>query len=240
MNKKDLQIELLESIVRVNTRLLKFYEDEKALIDSEYNDNKLLKFKDADINSNFKFEIVKLELVKNVPVYSVERAPSSRIDNNKSILRLSEKTITEEFAQWVRWLKIYDQSSLTLEEKILKQYENEFYSDFEIVDEDSNESSFSVEQQLFLDQYLNYVEDKLLQGSEKNAEIENIIEDVQELRKCIGKETKKKIIKGLSKIFAKLRQSSITLLREFYSVAKKELLKQLLLGGLDEISGLIQ
>lgn len=240
MNKKDLPILLLESLNRLNVQLLKIAETNDDLITKNFNVNSLLVFKDIDHRSKFIFEITKIELVSiNTPYYTVALTPSSINNNDGGIVELLEAEILERFQTWINWLKVFEKSHLTPEDEFLERYKEEFYTEFEIVDDDADKSPFSQKQQLFLDQYLNNLEVKLFPESETDEEIAEVLQDVIDLRKSLGKDTKKKAIKKFSSILAKLRKSSIKLLGEVYSIAKKEIIKRLLNGGLDEITGLL-
>ena len=239
MKKTDLPLVLLQSLNRLNVQLPKLAEETDGLVTKTFSDNNLICFEYADEDSGFQFELIKLELSNSTPIISFQISPSSNINNDKSVKRLQEKEVVANFQNWLGWLKVYEKSNLTEEDEFLKKYQEEFYTEFEIVDEDANTSPFSVEQQLFLDQYLAYVETKLIPQAKDNVEIAEIIIDVKLLREDLGRETKKNISKKFSSIFAKLRKSSIKLLGEFYGAAKKELFKRLITGGLDEISGLL-
>lgn len=239
MNKKDLPLTLLQSLNRLNVQLTKLGDGNDDLISKTFNERKLIRFDDIDKTSDFKFELIKLELYQNTPIFSVDVSPSSSVSNKSVVKRLNEKQVISEFQQWISWLRVFEKSNLTPEDEFLKKYQEEFYAEFEIIDEDANTSTFSTEQQLFIDKYLNYIEIKLLPESEKNTEITEIIEDVKVLRSELGKSTKKKVITKFSKIFAKLRKASVKLLGEFYEAGKKELFKRLISGGFDELTGLM-
>ncbi|WP_435263878.1 hypothetical protein [Tenacibaculum sp. nBUS_03] len=235
MNKKDLPLILLQTLNRINDQLTKIGDNNVSLISKIYTERKLIRFDDIDKTSDFKFELIRLELSKGSPIFSIDVSPSSIQSNERVVKSRNEKQVIDEFQKWIGWLKIFEKSSLTPEDELVKKYQEEFYTEFEIVDEDANTSTFSTEQQIFIDKYLNYMEIKLLSESEQNSEILEIIEDVKVLRSELGKSTKKKVVTKFSKIFAKLRKSSVKLLREFYEAGKKELFKRLISGGLDEL-----
>ncbi len=239
MNKKDLPLALLQSLNRLNTQLIKLAEDNDDLISKTFSEKKLILFKDIDSESNFKFEIVKLGFSGNIPLFSIEMSPFSTFNNNSAIKQLNEKQAILEFQQWINWLKAFEKNHLTPEDEFLKKYQEEFYTEFEIIDEDANTSTFSIKQQIFIDKYLNQLEAKLLPESKQNEEITEIVNDIKSLRTELGKDTKKKIITKFSRIFAKLRRSSIRLLGEIYDAGKKELFKRLISGGVDELTGLL-
>jgi hypothetical protein len=239
MNKKDLPLILLQALNRLNVQLTKLGIENDDLLLTTFSEKKLIQFNDTDNTSNFKFELVKVQLSKNNPIFSIEVSPSSQVSNNSVVKHLNEKQVIGQFQQWISWLNVFEKSHLTPEDKFLKNYQEEFYTEFEIIDDDANTSTFSRQQQIFIDKYLNYMEVKLLPESEQDEEINEIVEDIKLLREELGKSTKKKVVTRFSRIFAKLRKSSIKLLGEFYEAGKKELFKRLLNGGFDELTGLM-
>jgi hypothetical protein len=239
MNKKDLPLTLLQALNRLNVQLSKLGIDNDDLILKTFSDKKLIQFNDNDNTSSFKFELVKVQLSNNDPIFSIDVSPSSQVSNNSVVKHLNEKQVISEFQQWISWLKVFEKSHLTPEDEFLKNYQEEFYTEFEIIDDDANTSTFSTQQQIFIDKYLNYMEVKLLPEAEQDEEINEIVEDIKLLREELGKSTKKKVVTRFSRIFAKLRKSSIKLLGEFYEAGKKELFKRLLNGGFDELTGLM-
>jgi len=237
MNKRHLPLKLLQALNRLNIQLSQLGDDNDDLILKTFSEKKLIRFDDN--TSNFKFELVKLELPGNTPLFSIDVSPSSIVSNASVVKRLNEKEVIGEFQQWVSWIKVFEKSHLTPEDEFLKNYQEEFYTEFEIIDKDANTSTFSTEQQIFIDKYLNYMEVKLLSESEQNEEINEIVQDIKLLRGELGKSSKKKVVSKFSRIFAKLRKSSIKLLGVFYEAGKKELFKRLLNGGFDELTGLM-
>jgi len=239
MNKKDLPVLALQALNRLNVQLWKIAESRQELIERTFNSDKLACYSDIDVSSTFKFELKKVALAKETPVFTIELSPSSNISNDIVNVTTNEKAVLHQFESWIGWLSVYDRTNLTPEEEFFKKYKEEFYTEFEIIDDDSETDSFELKQQLFIDQYLEHMEIKLLPISKEDIEIKEIVEDIKDLRKNLGKESKKKVIRKLSSVFAKLRKSSVKLLGEFYSEAKKELFKRLISGGLDDIVGLL-
>ena len=93
------------------------------LIIKTFNESKLVRFIDSDNTSDFKFELVKLELYNSAPLFSIDVAPSSQSNNTSVVKRLNEKQVLGEFQQWISWLKVFDKSHLTPEDEFLKNYQ---------------------------------------------------------------------------------------------------------------------
>lgn len=239
MNKKDLPVAALQALNRLNVQLEKIAQSQEDLVEKTFNESNLVCYSDIDANSTFKFELKNVELSQETPIFTVELSPSSYINNDLKDSRTVEKQILQQFSNWIGWLGVYERTDLTPEEEFFRKYKEEFYTDFEIIDEDAETTTFELKQQLFLDQYFEYMENKLLPVAKGDIEIQAVVSDVQELRQNLGKETKKKVIKRFSSILAKLRKSSVKLLGEFYTEAKKELFKRMIAGGLDDIMGLL-
>ena len=239
MNKKDLPVTALQALNRLNVQLEKIAQSQEDLVERTFNDSNLVCYSDIDANSTFKFELKNIELSKETPIFTVELSPSSNISNDLKDFRTGEKQILQQFSNCIGRLGVYERTNLTSEEEFFRKYKEEFYTEFEIIDEDAETTTFELKQQLFLDQYLEHMENKLLPAAKDDIEIQAVVSDVQELRQNLGKETKKKVIKRFSSIFAKLRKSSVKLLGEFYTEAKKELFKRMITGGLDDIMGLL-
>lgn len=117
---------------------------------------------------------------------------------------------------------------------ILKQYQDEFVSEFQMVDEDSDTNSFDYEKQVFLDKYLEKVVLFLEEAKTTNntPEIAEIIQDVEELRTNQTRLTKQIVIQRVSKIFAKVRKISLSLLSKVKEEAIKELVKEGVKAGI--------
>jgi len=239
MKKTDLPLILLQTLNRLNIRLSTLAEETDGLILKSYNANNFINFQYVDKNSGFEFELIKIELNNSTPFISFNTSPTSNLSNQKTLKKGNEKAVVQNFINWIGWLKIYNESSLTDEDKFLNNYQNEFYTEFEIIDDDASTSPFSIDQQIHIDKYLDYMETKLLSASIIDKSINEIATDIKILRTELGKSTKKVVIKKLSVIFAKLRKSSVKLLGEFYDASKKEIFKRLLSGGFDELSGLM-
>ena len=240
MKKTDLSVKLLQSLNTVNLQLKKICEETNGLITYTFSEDKLICFKYKDYDSKFKFEIVDLNLSPNsTPVFKIAHIPASSTSVAALRSEKNNKDILNFFQTWIGWIKVYEKSDLTDEDKILKQYEEEFYTEFEILDEDANTTPYSLDQQLQIDQYLEKVQLKLEQSNLTDEIKKEITTDVAELRADLGRSTKTTVVKKMSSIFAKIRKASVSVLKDFYDIGKKEVYKRMLSGGIEEAGQLI-
>lgn len=236
MNKKDLPIILLQALNSLNTELFSLSKGLENLIDNDFNEKKLPIFKDSEKGSEFKFEIKNVSLSREgSPIFTVESAPSSKINNKPSLTSQNEKGTVIMFQRWIDWLKIYENLYLTPEDELQKKYQDEFYTEFEILEEDANKEPFSLKQQIYLNEYLTNSQEKLKllaqsKSQEEQIEINNLISEAETIKKVLTKESKNKIIKRLSKFWGGARKTGIELIKEIFIEIAAEISKKILLG----------
>ncbi|WP_341963847.1 hypothetical protein, partial [Flavobacterium psychrophilum] len=120
----------------------------------------------------------------------------------------------------------------------LLKYEEEFYSDFEILDEDAEVNPFEHDKQIFTYNLLEYVETELQKSNSEDEEIENLISETIALKNNLQNLTKKVVIRKMSIIFSKVKKKGLKLFLDIIDVAKKEIIKKALYGGIGEIEHL--
>ena len=238
MKKKDLPTNALADLLELNLKMSQIGNNANAIISAEYKENNIILFKDIEEDSDFKFEVKEINFSKSPYTYTIEFAPSSG-QNLKGIeQKYTKEQVINVFNWWVETMIYYNSVSLPQDE-IFRQHKKEFYDKFKIVDEDADTTPFSSEQQNFLDKYLTSVETKLLKEADGNEEVSEVLKDVKELRKNIGRESKKQFFNKLSKIYAKSKKYGLSILQDFIEASKQELFKHLLDGGFDAIGGII-
>jgi hypothetical protein len=197
----------------------------------------LLKFIDKDNDSDYyfiieqyKIESSKLQLLLNYKPQSQETVENYRVWTNGEIL-------DQVFADWLKLLERYSKVKTIYDDPIEKKYKEEFYTEYEIVDEDASTISFNIEQQLWLDSYLEKVINILDSFDETNPMIIELKSQVIELKDNLTTLTKKKIIEKLSWIWAKSRKIGLPILKQIYIEIRYEIIKQLVEGNINIIKG---
>jgi L-rhamnose mutarotase len=204
-------------------------------------DEYIFKFIPKDKSLNFYFIISDPKLdAENKPMFLFTEFPYS--DRNLRVYRMHNiiTVIKRHFDNWITLLKKYISVNLTQENIFIEKYTQEFYEEFEIIDKDAGTNPFKNEQQIFIYKLLSYIESELKKSGDKDPKVQEIIADVKILQSNIQNLTKKEVVKKLSKIFAKIKQNGLKLFLDIIDVAKKEVIKKALYGGLDEIEGIIQ
>lgn len=202
--KKDFPLKVL--------RLLEPYFDKKSglyFLD-EPKEGVLFMFKDTDPTSSFYFQIISysVDTTGNVS-FTIEHKPQSdySLAIKKNIIDGSQ--IETHLNIWVGFLQSYQtQRSPYDQDFVLKQYEDEFFSEFELIDDDADTKSYNYNTQLKIDHFLDEVNIKLEEekNNENKIEIEAIQNDITELKKQQTKLTKRIVFRSIGKIISKSRK----------------------------------
>lgn len=187
----------------------------------------LLKFIDKDDSSDFYF---------NVETYKIENGFQLLVDwkpSNKQTIANKKMWIKAEqldsyFTNWLKLLDGYENVKTVFDDPILEAFADEYFTEFEIIDEDADVKPFSTKQVLLLDNHLESIQKRIdkFQTPENKAEIEKIKTNVEELRNNLTKKSKKWVIKQVSKIWAQITKQGPKLMKEFLSETKKHAIKE--------------
>lgn len=154
---------------------------------------------------------------------------------------ISEEHLFNILNMWLIYVKGYSRINLTNEQQKIKQYEDEFYEDLEILDDEANIKAFKLPQQIFINKYLEHVQKVLeKEESETTKDFTELKEEVQDLRDKLPILSMNKTMKGLSKILAKARKSGISIISKIWDDALKEVIKSGVKYGLEHHELLIQ
>jgi hypothetical protein len=231
----------IENLYKVLAKEIK--QDYDELVDVEIGTKEIyLKItpKDESIKFDFFFSVLNPFLIRNEPAFTVYHKPWSHVKLEGSQVDVYYKDILETtFLPWVSIIKRYSEIQFNEDDIFIKKYTEEFYEEFKIIDDDAEISPFNNEQQIAIYKLLSDVEQRLNNEAESNPKIEEVIEEIQDLKNKIQNSTKATVIKVLSKIFAKIKKHGIKLMIDIFDIAKKEAIKRVLSGGIDEISNTI-
>jgi hypothetical protein len=124
--------------------------------------------------------------------------------------------VISHFNQWIDILTRYNSVSLTLEDKLLVDYQEEFFIDFKIIDDEADTKPFSIKQQAIFDKLIIEMIKEL--SEHKDLELDEIVSDLEELGKTHQLLVKNGVMKKFSLILAKIRKKSISLMMHVYDV----------------------
>lgn len=227
--KKDLPLSILKSLEPfVNLKGEKF-----EVVDPKDN---LLKVIDKDADSIFHFTIEKFQKSSSGPfLFLVTRAPKNINDIGIDQNWYEVSAINGQFEAWIKLLNEYDTVQSFFDDPITKSFQKEFYTEFEIIDEDAETSPLKTNQILMLDSYLETVDNKLTEfiADNNSYEIADIKADINLLRDNLTTKSKKWVVNELTTIWAKIAKQGTKFIREFLTESKKELIKQGVKGLLE-------
>lgn len=215
--KKDIPLNVLNIIQPYMKRKSEHY----VLVDPQ---SSMLLFKDQDERSRFFFEIKSFSYPQNILHLAIEYSPRTADSIEPLTRNIRSSDLDKFFSQWVKFLTQYSEVSI-YDDPILKQYQEEFFQEFQILDEDANTSSFDLQTQFWLDEYCDTMSLKLgeLETVDNKKEITKIQEDIKELKDKQSSLTKNEVISRLSLIWAKSRKLGLNFLNEIYTKVKSSL-----------------
>ena len=198
----------------------------------------LLKIIDKDIYSDFHFTIEKYQKTqKGGFQFLMTRSPKNGNDNGQYQAWLEISGLSVQFKAWLKLLDDYETTNSFFDDPIAKSFRDEFFAEFEIIEEDADINPLNTKQILLLDSYLDSVETKLSEfTTEQNSQdIQEIKEDIFQLKDNLTRKSKKWVVVKLTNIWAKIAKQGTKFIKEFLSESKKELIKQGVKGIIDYV-----
>jgi len=189
--------------------------------------DKIFKLCDKDDNSDFYFEVIRQELSNGNHGYIIEFKPASKIDINAGKQWTKLESLIAFADNWIKIIEDYNLVQTIYDDQVEKQYQQEFYKDFKIVDDDAISSRFNFSQQLLLLTYIENIEEYINEDNSEFTEEEkgDLLKESSNLKHAISTETKDEYIKKQSGFWAKIRKKSIKAcefaLKEFAKVVIK-------------------
>ena len=219
--KKDLPLTILKSLEEFVT-----LKGEKFEVVNP--DNHLLKVIDIDNDSSFSFVIEKYQKQNNVFQLLMSRNPRSEHDNGIYQAWIKIDQLKPQFQAWVNLLDQFQSVDSFFDDPIIDSFKEEYYAEFEIIDEDADKKPLNTKQILLLDSHLEFIEEKIDSYKNENNEetISEIKSDVIQLRGQLTSKSKKWVINRLSIIWAKLSKQGTKFIKDFVNQTKTEGIKQ--------------
>lgn len=157
-----------------------------------------------DINHNeFVFYIEKSIFNENnfLTEFKVFYCPYSEHANQYLETWANLENIEELVKQWIRLIEEFNDTTFEEIEEMELFYEAEIFSGFEIIDEDADFNPFDNDRQMLLYSFLNNSIAYLEHQSKEGEKVDDIIEDVVQLRDDLANVSKKVFARRLSKVF---------------------------------------
>lgn len=195
----------------------------------EPNEN-LLKVVDKDSDSDFHFTIAKYQKNSNSNTFqfAMTRSPKNANDNGSYQAWVEISSLETQFDTWIKLLDAYDSVNSFYDDPIIKAFEEEFYAEFEIIENEAEKNPLNTKQILLLDSYLETVDNKLTEFKNKDnsQDIQVIKDEIILLRDNLTKKSKKWVVTKLTNIWAKIAKQGAKFIKEFLNETNKELIKE--------------
>lgn len=147
--------------------------------------------------------------------------------------------IITNFNIWFDLVKDYNSVNFDDEEDFLKMYEDDIFAEFEIIDEDADVKPFDNNQQIILYKFLETTTIYLEKEYPDNKITKEIIEEANNLKSDIPNLSKRVASRRFSKVLAKIQKFNPITFKDVYDVAKKEVIKYLLLKSVETLPKII-
>lgn len=191
------------------------------------------------------YPILQFTIVKYAGVYTgnihflISRNPANRYSLNNEEATISNDQLGSHFKTWQELMESYNTLSSpfdTVEDSILKEYTEEFYSEFELLDDDADVKSYDLKTQILIDKIAETVIKQIntYQGDISEEDKEAIINDAEDLRATQTSSTKKEVASKVSKVLGRIRKVSFELLKDVLKDLAKEGIKALLKGDISQ------
>jgi len=191
---------------------------------------------------DFFFRVIGVTLLKTGGhEYSFTYFPYSSVElrNRDTFYGSNLQFVVRDFESWIELIKEYNSLKLSEDELFLDDYTKEFYEEFKILDDDADVAPFTTQQQIFIYKWLEQLSKELKQSENSNEpKTEEIIEDIRIAQEGLPSMTKSNTMRIISRILAKIKTIGLKLIIDIFDVAKKEVLKKALYGGLDDMNNL--
>jgi hypothetical protein len=188
----------------------------------------LLKIIDKDKTSDFYFNIESCKIDIGGLKLLCDWKPANKESISNSKKWISDKQLDGCFKNWIDLLEKYESVESFFDDPILKSFTEDYFSEYQILEEDSHIKPFSPKKILLLDECLESIVNKLdnYQTEENKDQFQNIKNEIVTLRENLTSKSKNWVGKSLSHILALITKQGIPLLKEVFSEAKKLAIKE--------------
>jgi hypothetical protein len=218
--KKNIPLNVLETL----EKFVRLQGDEFIVLEPK---EFLVRVKDNDEESAFYFNIEDYKNDKGLKLL-IDWSPINKESIGNRKMWIDAKQLDEYFNNWTNLLKRYITVNSFYDDPILKSFVDSYYAEFEIVDEKADVEPLKPNQILLLDEHLEYIEQNIekYQNDSNEEIIQEIKQDVVNLRESLTKKSKAWVIKNLSTIWGKMTKQGTKFLKEFVSESKKQAIKE--------------
>lgn len=232
INKKKLPLKHAQDIRDLYDKVRSYANTKNDLITIKEDKELKLLLIDNDSQSDFYFTLSNPSFPGEKSHFDIVYTPANTTSLKPYNVVTNPDGVMASIKSWTDLIEKYNTINLTPNELLINQYEDEFFSGFEIIDDDAAFNSFDFPRQLLLQNFLKRTVEILDEEASDNSEI---IEEVNKLKDNIQNLSKKVIVRKLSRIFAITRKKSLELCKKILIEAGKEIFKKAISIGVDSV-----
>ena len=208
----------------------------KNLFTIESNESALVIFKDKEKDSDFYYNIIKANTeTNNQRSYLVEYKPINEDSLSINKQNMSITSIKVTLTAWLKLILEINKESPIFDDPIVQSYYDELETEFEILDEDAEVKTYSIDQQRKIIEFLSHITLTLQSYEEykdyNKAEIKEITDLVEETKKTISRSTKREVFNKIRKVFAKIFKLGLEIGEKLLVEFSTEFAKKMITGN---------
>ena len=206
--------------LNVLTILDKYCAESSDLFETIKDDDALVTFKSKKFD--FYFKILMWDEQAKGEKFIIEVFPTDRNNLSVSTYNVDNKNLDGLFKIWVELLSGYENiKNFPLEiDPIEKYYQETYFSEVKLIDQDADINPFSFEQQTFLNEKINncinLIENFEIEDDESKESIKEILHTAIEIKMLLPKLPKNEWLKHLSKLWGKVSKLSFDLAKSIF------------------------
>ncbi|MFT4222310.1 hypothetical protein [Dysgonomonas sp.] len=232
--KKKLSLDILKGLepyIQYNNNLFCVIEESSDL----------LTVKDKEEGSDFQFTIKGYEQSQGRSYLRVHIKPISSSREEKISYLIESAKIGNYFEKWVNLLIEYNNVKSFFDDLIVEAYSKEFYTEFELLEEDAQIYPYDTNKILEIDTYLENLQQRLPEyiTEQNETQILDIQKDIREIRDNITSKTKQWVTKKVSVVWAKLTKLGTQFIKDFVKEGKKQLIEVTIKAAIEVAKGTI-
>lgn len=197
----------------------------------------LIRVIDSEPKSNFHFTVthgsIRGQSTNMKNYFSISSSPGNDYSKAETQALYHIKGAEDFFHKWSNDIKEYN-SIILDQDPILKAYEEEFYSEYKILDKDADVKPFSRQQQQQLHLFLGHMGSALQQKTDNDETIAPIITEVENIQKDMAVMSQNQTILRIAKTFAKIQIKGLDFFNDILSRIKEEGFKMIIKEGINE------
>ncbi|MFA5814726.1 MAG: hypothetical protein WC865_03805 [Bacteroidales bacterium] len=185
----------------------------------------LLKAIDKDKSSDFYFNVQEYNTERGIKLL-IERKPESDLSIKECKQWIFGNGLDASFNLWVALLEKYKTVNSFFDDPIIKAFEEEYYAEFQLIEEDAETKPFTTKQILAIDEHLEYIVNHIgkFETEHNKDQIQEIKKDIEELRDELTLKSKAWIARNLSQVWAKIAKQGPKLIKGLLSETKKQII----------------